>query len=203
MQSTRRVENHHLDVQLAGLRDPVLADLHRPHRRVFRMHGHTQLGTQNPQLLDGRRTLQVGRNQHRSHALRLQQLGQLAAGRGFPTPLQPAHHQDGDIALAKLDLVIDRPHQGRQLLIQQMHKLLRRIDRLKQILSERGRLHPIGELLHHVIIHIGFQQCLPHLAQTAVDIALSQFSAHAEKRQSGIETACHGLEHNPSTHNRL
>ena len=65
---------------------------------VFAVDRDVDLLADDLELLDGRRTLKVGRDEHRFGAFVAQQPRQLAAGRRFAGALQAAHHQDGHLA---------------------------------------------------------------------------------------------------------
>ena len=123
-----RVEDDNGDALFLGMGHASAADSHRIGDPVRHVHRHADLPAQHRQLLDGRRTLEVGSHEHHAPPLLLDPLGQLAAGGRLARALQTAEHQDGGLARLEVERVVHRSHQIDQLLVHDADELLGRIE---------------------------------------------------------------------------
>ena len=141
---------------------------------------HADLAADDLELLDGRRALEVGGDQHRLAALRRQQPRQLAAGRRLARALKAAQHQDRRPGLLEPDRRIDRPHQLDQLVVDDLDDLLLGPNALDQLRPDRLVGDPGHELLDDVEIDVGLEQRVADLAQTLLHVRFGQHAADAE-----------------------
>ena len=75
---------------------------------------------------------------------------------------------------------IDRPHDGDQFIEYNFDHLLARFHRVKH-LGTHGLLHDAGgEIPHHIVMHIGFQQGVANLFHGLADIGLTDPAAPGE-----------------------
>ena len=89
-QPSGRVQDTDPSALVAGLLDPLATDADRILRLFVRIDGDTQLLTDDVQLVNGSRALQVGRHEERSHSLLLQErLANLPQVVVLPEPCRP------------------------------------------------------------------------------------------------------------------
>ena len=137
-----RVEDDDGDALLLGAGHAGTADGDRIGDPVRHMHRHADLPAEHRQLLDGRRSLQVGSHEHHASSLLLDPLRQLAAGGRLARALQAAKHQDGGLARLQVERVVHRPHEVDQFLVHDADELLGRIERLEHLRPDRIVDHP-------------------------------------------------------------
>ena len=130
----------------------------RPLGGRLAIDGDVDLLAEHLDLLDGRGALQVGRNQEGPAVALAQAESQLAGRRGLAATLQPAQHDDRGPVLGEADVVIDRPHQGDQFVVDDADDLLAGVEGAENLLAERL----LGDALDKVVgdreIDVGVEQ---------------------------------------------
>ncbi len=170
---------------------------HRILGRLVRVNRNAQLLANHVQLVDRRRTLQVGRHQHRPDVALQQQPSQLAAGRRFARALQAAQHDDRQLA-AQVQRRIDRAQQLDQLVVDDSHDLLTRVQRREDALPECLLGHALHEVLDDRVADVRLQQRLLDQTQAVAHVGLGKFSLTAQRLKSRLQSVLEGFEHGPS-----
>ncbi len=93
-QPAGRVEDDDVAAVLASLVDSVAAHADGVLRAALGVKADVELLTEDLQLVDGRRPLQIRRYEHRPLALGLDLLGELRTGGGLTGTLQAGHQDD-------------------------------------------------------------------------------------------------------------
>jgi hypothetical protein len=159
------------------------------------VHGHPDLPAEHRELLDGRRTLKVGGDEHHALPLLLDPLGELAAGGRLARPLQAAEHQDGGLARLQVERVVHRPHEVDQFLMHDADELLGRIERLEHFRPHRILDHPREERLDDVVGDVRLQKRGADARQPLPHVRFSELAAASQgiqgRRQRGGERLKH------------
>ena len=157
---------------------------------------HADLLADDLELLDGRRPLEVGGDEHRLAPLARQQPGQLAAGRRLARALQPAEHQDRRPGLLEPDRRIDRPHQLDQLVVDDLDDLLLGPDaldraRVPTALSVTRSMNSWTTLK----LTSASSRARADLAQALLHVRFGQHAADAEAPEGGGKPFLQVVEH--------
>jgi hypothetical protein len=116
VQAAGGVEDHEVEAVLLRVSDAARAHLGRGDAFDVE-HGHADLRAQDTELLDGRGTLDVGRDEQRTAlVLLLEKLGELRAGRGLARALQAGHQDHGRPDLANSRRASSGPIKARRAL---------------------------------------------------------------------------------------
>ena len=165
-QTTSRVHQQHIKEMLAGIVQCGQGDVQRlligragePFGPGLRSHGF--------ELLDRRRAVHVGRDREDFFlALFNQVLGQFGRGGGFTRTLQAGHQNHRWGLCGQVDVGHALAHGGGQLLADDAHQGLTRLERTHDLLAQGFVFHTGDEVAHHRQRHVGFQQGHAHLAQ--------------------------------------
>ena len=107
----------------------------------------------------------------------LQPVTQLAGERRLTGALKAGEHDDRRRILCEVQRAVHTgaKHRG-ELLIDNLHDLLGRVERFGNLGAERAFADPAGEGTHHVERHIGVEQRAADLADGAVDISLGKLA---------------------------
>ena len=132
VQTAGSVDDRHVAV-LARELDAVAGDVDRVRDRARRVHGHVDALAQRLQLVDGRRAIHVGGDEHRRLAVLLEQLGELRAGGGLAGALQAGHEDHGRRMAAEGEPGVAAAHERDELLVDDLHDLLRRREALHDL----------------------------------------------------------------------
>ena len=81
-----------------------------------------------------------------------------------------------------------RPHQRRQLVVDDLHDLLTGRDALQDVLAERALAHLRDEVLDHLEVDVGLEQGEPDLAHRAGDRLLVELAATSEIAEGALES---------------
>jgi hypothetical protein len=164
---------------------PSRRDSSRPRAEAF--HRHVDLATEGAQLLDGGRALQVGADQQRVAALRLEPAGQLGGVRGLARALQAGHEHDGGWLRRERDLQRVPTERGDKLLVDDLDDLLRRREALGQVGAHAGLADAPDEVAYHAHVDIGFEQRDANLAQHLLDVGLAESTLAAKTLEDAFE----------------
>ena len=122
--------------------------------------------------------------------------GELAAGGGLARALEAGHEDHRRARLAREDEVAaGAAHQLGQLLVDELHDLLARVQRLEHLGAERALLHRGGELLDDLEVDVGLEQRQADLAHGLVDVVLGQLAARADVGEGRLEAFGERVEH--------
>ena len=137
------------------------------------------------------RTLQIGRDQQWGVAGILQPVAQLAGQRGLAGALKTREHDDRRRILREVQRAIHAraEHRG-ELLVDDLHHLLGRIERFGNLGAERALANAAGEGTHHVERHIGVEQRAADFADGAVDISLGKLALALQMLEGIREPIC-------------
>ena len=194
MQSARSIKDHQVAAQFLGLDQRVLADVHRIHVRGGRIHGNVELLGQRVQLVDGRRAVDVRRDQIRLLAVLLaQKQRNFARTRGLTRTLKADHHQLERFG-RKVQILLFAAEQLDQLLIDDFAEMLTRLQALEDLVAHGAFLDLVDKPLDHLEVDIGFQQRKAHLAKTFLDVVFIKGLFAAQLRKGGAESFLQALE---------
>ena len=197
MQATGGIDQHHV----------VELDTRVLHRRFG--DGHRLLGGvggeeidpdflgQRFQLVDGGRTIDVGRDHQHLLLLALAQVAcQLGDGGRLARTLQACHQNDGRTALER-QTFIGFAHDRFQLLLDDLDELLARRQALGHFLTDGTFAHSLDEGLDHRQRDIGFKQRLAHFAQGVLDVVFRQLGLAGNRLQRMRQAITQTLKHGP------
>ena len=173
------------DVMLLTTRvlDAVSRHLHGVADAVARLGGEDRgasLFGDDLQLVHGIRTLQVGGDEQRGVAVLLKLLGELSGERRLTRPLQAREHDHRRRRLGEFQTTLLAAEDADELLVDDLHDLLGRVQRLIDLIAERTLAHLRGECLDDIERDIGVEQRTPDLADGAVDVGGGELSLRAE-----------------------
>ena len=180
LQAARRID----DDDIAGMRlriiNRVLRDRHCIRTLLHREHGDVELLAEDLQLRDGRRAVDVRRDEQRALALLLEREAELASRRRLAGALQADHHDDRRRLRTHVDAALRAAHELRELLVDDLDDDLCRRQRLEDVLANRALLDGLDELLDDLEVDVGFEKCHAHLAHRLIDVILRQLAMAAE-----------------------
>ena len=122
------------------------------------------------QLLAGRGTVDVDRDQQRPMAAILEPVCQLAGGRGLAGALQAGHEHDGRRLRGELHARGVAAESFDQLIAQDLDDLLARRKRGRHLLADGLFLNVVDELLYDFEVDVGFEQRQTDLAQRLLNV---------------------------------
>jgi hypothetical protein len=162
--------------------------------------GNVDLPAELLELVDRGGTLEVGRDQPRLTAVGLEPARELGGGRRLTRPLK-AGEQDDRLAL-QLELGGLRAEELGQLLMDDLHDLLARVQPFGDLLVERPLTHPRDEVVDDLEVDVGLDQREPDLAHRAGDRLLVEAPALAQAAERRTEPFGKGVEHRASVDGR-
>ena len=197
LEPTRGVDDH--DVAAVGrCALETLARRGDGIRRVGAVNRQLDLAAELLELVDRGGTLEVRGDEARRLLLVPSQMErELGRRRRLARALEAAEEDDGRGA-PEHELRVGRAHQLGQLLVDDLHDLLARVEPLEDILAEGTLPHGVHELLHDLEVDIRLEQRESDLARGAGDGLLVEPGAAAEVAegvlQAGGECVEHGCE---------
>src|SRR5690606_35388730 len=120
--------------------------------------------------------------------------GELRAGRRLAASLEARHENDGRASLLEADGGVDRPHERRELSIDEIDELLTRLDALEDLLAERLLLDAREELLDDADRDVRFEERDADLPERLLDVALGDLASVKAAKDVG-ETPRDRFEH--------
>ena len=171
VESPGRVEDD--DVTAVRLR-PLQA---LPHRgdgvlRLLPVDGNLDLATQLLELVDGCRSLEVGRDERRLLALLAQEQGELRSRRRLARSLEAGEEDDRWPLRGECELGAAGAHERGELLVDDLHDLLSRREALEDILPQRALANVGDEVLDDLEVDVCLEQREP-ISRMAREIASS------------------------------
>ncbi len=147
------------------------------------------------ELVDCRRTLQVGRHERRLLPLVGEQERELAGRGRLPGALQAREEDRRGRPLREREPGVRGAEELGQLLVDDLHDLLARREALPHVLAERALAHVRDELLDDAEVDVRLEQGEPHLAHGAGDRLLVEDAAPAEVAEGALELFAERVEH--------
>jgi len=198
MEPPRRVEQDRVVAVQLRIFDRLAADVHRVLVGAGVEARDIELPRQDLELLDGGRPVDVGGDQVRRPLLFLQVQGDLAARGGLPRPLQPhEHHGDGRPA-GEVQVLRLRPHHLRHLVVDDLDEVLVRGQRREHLGAQRLGPDSGDEILHHLVVDVGFQEGEADLVQGPLDVPFRDAPVAAQILQDALELFRQVLEQEPT-----
>lgn len=206
-ETTGGIDDHRVIQLLLGKLDRVTGDLHRIagglaggddrfaavglHALLRCIHRNAGTLADHLQLRHRVRTLQIGRDQQWGVAGILQPIAQLAGQRGLAGALKAGEHDDRRRILCEVQRAVHTgaKHRG-EFLVDDLHHLLRRVERFGNLGAERAFADAAGEGTHHVERHIGVEQRAADLADGTVDISLGKLALALQMLERIREPVC-------------
>ena len=192
------VDDHDVVHLLVGVHDRAAGHVHRVADAVAglrREHRHAGALADDLQLGHGVRPLEVGGDEHRLVALRLEPVGELAGQRRLSGALQAGEHDDRRRVLREPQPPGLAAEDLDELLVDDLDDLLRRVERLVHLDAARPLAHRLDEVLDHRQGDVGLEQCDPDLAGRGVDVGVGQLALAAQVLERGGEAVLQGGEH--------
>ena len=137
------VDDHDVATEPLRLRDRAARDVHR----IGRLGEERDLDAfrEHAQLLDRGRALEVGADEQRLQALRLQQPRELARGGRLSGALQAREHHDRRRLRAHRELAGRAAERLDELFVHDLDELLAGLEALREVGADRALLHPLDE----------------------------------------------------------
>ena len=126
------------------------------------------------ELVDGRGPVHVGGGENRVLALFLEQPRELGGGGGLARALQADQHDDGGRMRRHRQAMRRAAQQGHQLVVDDLHHLLPRRQRLEDVLADGLFADALDEGLDDLEVDVGFEEGDPHFAEGLLDVLLRQ-----------------------------
>ena len=161
-------------------------------------HGDVQLLAHHLQLVDGGGAVYVaGHQQGAASKLPPHQACQLRAVGGLTCTLETHHHHDGRPFGGGGQLGVRAAHQGRQLLVDDLHDLLGRGQAVQHVRADALLRHVRHKVLDDLVADIGLQQGQAHLAHPLADVRLGEAALAAQALEHAVQfitqsLKCHG-----------
>ncbi|VTR70866.1 hypothetical protein DESC_870022 [Desulfosarcina cetonica] len=187
MQTAGRIEQQCIAACLLGSHTGLLADRDRIHVRGGIEHRHAQLDTQLFELVDGRRPIDVRRNQIGLLAGLAQHHGQLPGRGGLTGTLKSHQHHRDRLFPLQLEPLVGVAHELGQRFVDNLDHLLARRQATHDLLAQRARLDLGHQLLDHLEVDIGFQKGHADLAQAIGNVLLGKLALPFELLEDRIQ----------------
>ena len=149
------------------------------------------------ELVDGRRTVDVGRDQiGLAFEFAAQLERQLGAGGGLARALQAHDHDDGRRA-GQVEVSGLSAEDLDELLVDDLHDLLAGIEALEHVLADGPFPDAFNEVLDDLEIDVGLKQGQTHFAQRGLNVFLGQPGLAPDLAENVFESVCKAVEHGP------
>ena len=113
--------------------------------------------------------------------------GELGAGGRLARALQAGHQDHRRAVGGEGEVAAGAAHQPGQLLVDDLHHLLARIEALQHLGAEAALLQRLGEAFDDLEVDVGLEQGEADLAHRRVDVALVQLAARADVGEGRLE----------------
>ena len=195
VQAAGRVDDQHVAVLLTGLRERPLGDRDRVRIGASLIDLCAGLPADLDQLLDGRRAVDVARGQGDLAPSLPQAACQLRAGRRLARTLEAGHQDHRRAAGSEGDLSPAPAHQLGELLVDDLHHLLARVEAPEDVGTQAALLDRRGERLDDFEVDVRLEQRQADLAHRPIDVFLGQLAAGADIREGGLQSVRELIEH--------
>ena len=156
METARRVDNHDIAKRIDSITHAFFCDLDwiLPFASIY---AHADFITQRLQLIGCSGTIYVTCAQKRAMILLFKKKGKLGSSRGFARTLQTNKHDHVRNATGKLEWLAFFTHKSRKLIENDLHYILRRRKRIKDLRGKATLFSAFGEFLYHFEVNIGLK----------------------------------------------
>jgi hypothetical protein len=171
----------HVVVVLARPVERGARDVHRFLRRIRGEELDLEVLRQARELVDGRRAVDVGRDQQ--HLLLrgvADEACELARARGLARALQAREQDDRRRLRGEVEALARPAHQLHQLLVHDAHQRLARREAADHLLAERLVLDARDEVLDHRETGVRIEEGEAHFAQHLLDVVLGEARVAAQ-----------------------
>ena len=120
--------------------------------------------------------IDVDGNEKRPMTAFLKPLGQLSGGRCLTRALKSDKHQDGRRLRREIDADVLAAKHLDQFIPHDLYNLLSGTEALHHLLADRFGFYRIGELLHNLEVHIGFEQRHANFFQRFVQVSFGKLA---------------------------
>ena len=173
MEPAGRVQEDHVVAVANGMLHGSLGNVHGVGLAHLE-HRQTQLLAADFQLPDGGWTVDVTGHQEGVPALAFHQARQLGAVGGLTSALEThQHHHSGTLGVDG-NVLCFAAHEAGELFVDDFHNHLGRGEGLQHVGANTALGHRFGEVLDHLVAHVGFQQGQADLPHGLFDIGLLQ-----------------------------
>src|SRR5262249_43153589 len=133
--------------------------------------------------------------EHRLAAALAKRQGEFAGGGGLALTLEAAEHDDRRPVLGKGDVGVYRPHQGDQLVVDDLDDLLAGIEGTEDLLAERALLHALDEVVGDGVVDVRVEQGFADLLQAVAHVRFGEPAAATQFLQGLAETTLDAFKH--------
>ena len=192
-QAAGGVDDQHVAAEPLGLLETLVGG----EDRVLRVgvHRHVDLATERAQLLDGRRTLQVGADEQRIATLLLEPGGELGGVGGLAGALQAGEQHDRRRLRRVRDLERLAAEDADQLVVDGLDDLLAGIERLRAGGADGVLADAVGDRADDGDVDVGLEQRRADLLHHLVDVGLGEATLAAEALDDPVEPVGEAVEH--------
>ena len=186
VQAAGGIHNHHVTGVLTRMLHRTFRHLDRP-RSAFGEDRNADLLAEHLQLINGRRTMHIGRRQQRKTSLTLQMQCELRTEGGLAGALQSRNHDHRWRQRRKRDPDMLAPQKSDQLIVYDLDDQLSGGNAVQHILTHRPPEHVVNELTRNFVVDVGIQEDTAHLTEGLRDIRLGDFALSAQALQDFIK----------------
>ncbi|MNJ09541.1 hypothetical protein D3C77_36850 [compost metagenome] len=184
VQTTGGVDDDHVDELELGFADCRFSNGHRLLADIGREEGHADVARQGFQLLDRRRTVDVGRHHHHGLLLALfKKARQLAGGGGLARTLQTGHQHHRRRRGVERQVFVGGAHQAFELGLDDLHERLARGQAARHLGADRTLLDLVDEILDHRQGDVSLEQRHAHFTQGVFDVVFGQLGLAGDMAQ--------------------
>ncbi len=193
-ESTGRIEDHDVAGLALGGLDALACDL-RDRRALGRaIDRDVELAAERLELVGGRRSIRVGRDEHRAAAL-LDDVSCELGGAGRLARTLEADHGDHRGVAAEVEDAIACPEQLHELVVDDLHDRLAGGQALQDVLPDGLLADAPHEVLDDLEVDVGLEQGEPHLAHGGIDIGFADPAATGQGAERRAQPLAEGVEH--------
>ena len=196
MQPPRGIDDEDILKVFAGRIQGRPGDMHRILVTLAGEEFRPHLRRQRPQLVDGRRTIDVATDHHDLlFLLLLEPAGKLGHTGGLARTLQARHQHHRRRLRRQVQDLVGRTHELDQLVVDDLDQHLARRQAARHLLAHRLVAYPVHKGSHHRQGHIGLEQGHAHLAQGVLNVVLGQATPATEIVEGASEALLQIFEH--------
>ena len=164
------------------------------------VHANLRLLAEHRELLDRRRTPDVGRHHQRVAAVAGEQPRQLGARRRLARALQAEQQDDARRGGRRRQAAARVAEQRQHLVAHDADDLLGRRQALQDVVVDRPIADAIDERLDDLEVDVGLEQRHANLAQRDLDRLLGEAGLAADLAEDVLEALAEGFEHGAQAH---
>ena len=161
---------------------------------IEREDGELDLLPELLELVNRSRTLEIASDERGALPVSAEHQAELRRSRRLARALETCEEDHGRRA-AEREPRVARAHEGRQLLVHDLHDLLARREALQHVLTESALLDGRREVARDLEIDVGLEQRETDLAHGLRDRLFVETAAAAEPAERRLELVGEGVEH--------